>query len=57
MNIGDVIKPEGSTLRLKVNGDGTFTDQYGRVLVGYTNEKGKPDFKPTGRVDPKGANH
>lgn len=54
---GDIIKLKGSTIRLKVNGDGTFTDQYGRILEPYTNEHGKPDYKPTGRVDPQGANH
>lgn len=57
IKIGDVIKLKGSTLRLRANGDGTFTDQYGRILVAYTNDKGKPDYKPTGGVDPKGANH
>ena len=31
-------------LRLKENPDGTFTDQYGRILQPYTNEKGQPDF-------------
>ena len=45
-----------SGLRLKDNQDGTFTDQYGRVLEPYTNEHGKPDLKPVG-LDRKGANH
>jgi hypothetical protein len=54
---GDVIKPKGSTLRLRANGDGTFTDQFGRVLEAYTNEHGKPDYRPTGSVDPNGASH
>lgn len=43
-------------LRLKENEDGTYTDQYGRILQPYTNEAGKPDLKPVG-VDRKGARH
>ena len=43
-------------LRLKENPDGTFTDQYGRILQPYTNEKGQPDLRPVG-LDRKGAKH
>lgn len=43
-------------LRLKDNQDGTYTDQYGRVLQRYTNEKGEDDLRPIG-LDPKGARH
>ena len=45
-----------SGLRLKENPDGTFTDQYGRILQPYTNEKGQPDLRPVG-LDRKGAQH
>lgn len=45
-----------SALRLKENPDGTYTDQYGRVLQPYTNEKGQPDLRPVG-LDPRGASH
>jgi len=43
-------------LRLKENADGTYTDQYGRILQPYTNEKGQPDLRPIG-LDRKGADH
>jgi hypothetical protein len=56
MKDGDVITI-GNGLRLRSNGNGTWTDQHGRLLEQYTNEKGEPDFRPTGGVDPKGANH
>lgn len=45
-----------SGLRLKENDNGTYTDQYGRVLEPFTNEKGQPDLRPVG-LDPHGANH
>jgi len=54
MNYEAMYKTQG--LRLKANEDGTFTDQYGRILTPYTNEKGEPDLKPTG-IDRKGARH
>jgi hypothetical protein len=47
-------RPKG--LRLKANDNGTFTDQYGRVLERYVNDKGQEDLRPTG-LDPKGARH
>ena len=54
MNHEQMYRTQG--LRLKPNDDGTFTDQYGRILTPYTNDKGQPDLKPTG-IDRKGARH
>lgn len=45
-----------SGLRLLRNSDGTYTDQYGRLLEEFTNDKGKPDLRPIG-LDPRGARH
>ena len=53
---GAVKLPGTKGLRLIQNADGTFTDQYGRVLQPYTNAQGKPDLRPIG-LDPKGARH
>ncbi len=51
------VKTKG--LRLKPCSDGNpqhWTDQYGRVLEVFTNDKGKLDLRPIG-VDPRGAGH
>jgi hypothetical protein len=51
-----IIKLKGSTLRLRPNEDGTYTDQYGRLLERFTDKDGKEDYRPIG-LDPRGANH
>jgi hypothetical protein len=48
--------PKARRLYLSRNADGTFTDQYGRLLAEYVNTEGQNDLRPVG-IDPRGGAH